>query len=274
MSRKYSKIAPTYRFVWGFTLIELLVTVAILSLLFAILFPALHKARALANRIVCQSNLKQITLAWHMYFDNNDGLFYRGGNHNYDFGGWQGNVPGNALHRPLNSYLNLPLEMEQSDGAEVFRCPADVGSESNPEMAYLRWGNSYQTNLILVEYGLPAESWVPEPHRLINEEINKHLRDLQFTRVSNPSLILFIGDRYWVTQWESLWTRSAGKDWHGKCHHYNIAFLDGHVDHVGIYKGLYVGSKYRVQPFKEVDSVARELQKPLPCPRCGQPYEE
>ena len=62
----------------GFTLVELLVVIAIIALLMSILMPALNIARELGRRIVCMGNLKQLSFAWVIYADENDGDFVNG----------------------------------------------------------------------------------------------------------------------------------------------------------------------------------------------------
>jgi len=56
----------------AFTLIELLVVIAVIALLLALLIPVLRSAKEQGQRAVCLSNLRQLTLAWIMYAEDND----------------------------------------------------------------------------------------------------------------------------------------------------------------------------------------------------------
>lgn len=62
----------------AFTLIELLVVIAIIAVLMAILLPSLRRVKDQARTIACQGNLKQWSLAFRMYANDNDGYFPTG----------------------------------------------------------------------------------------------------------------------------------------------------------------------------------------------------
>jgi len=117
-------------FLTGFTLIELLVVIAVIALFLAILIPVLRSAKERAQRTVCMSNLKQLTLAWVAYADDNDGKLVWAGGSYIDEGGrrwesWLGKAFG------VNPDWTRPFFEDPDKGAlwpylqdiDVYRCP-------------------------------------------------------------------------------------------------------------------------------------------------------
>lgn len=107
----------------AFTLIELLVVIAIIAILAAILFPVFSRARDNARRSSCQSNLKQMGLAFMQYSQDYDESLPCGKKQGSEFrgNGWAGQVA------PYTKSI------------EVFRCPSDPTERSgamNPLLSY------------------------------------------------------------------------------------------------------------------------------------------
>lgn len=117
----------------GFTLIELLVSISIMAALMSMLLPSLNRAREQGQRVVCQSNMRQLSLAWYMYaYDNSDRLcsadtLWNNPGHNWVADGEVigGNNIGGTEDAIENGVLWWPYAGRSTD---LFKCKTD-GSE-------------------------------------------------------------------------------------------------------------------------------------------------
>lgn len=94
----------------GFTLIELLVVISIISLLVALLLPALSQARGVAQQTQCASNLRQVGMGRVVYSEDYQGVL----------GGWS-----KLWDSTLHTYLGQSSATEMR---ETLECPGrDAG---------------------------------------------------------------------------------------------------------------------------------------------------
>jgi len=115
----------------GFTLIELLVVMAILSILMALLLPAIQRAKDAARSGLCTGHLKQLGIAFAQYMNEYEGyMFNYGGVIEFNWGIPQGNqVMGwmDMLYpyvSPLLGGRERYPETCYSERTRVFRCDA------------------------------------------------------------------------------------------------------------------------------------------------------
>ena len=95
----------------GFTLVELLIVIAIIALLAAIVLPAVNRAVEIARRAVCLSNIRQMTIAWQMYAQDNKGHFCDPLSRQYSY------TNGVTLVNSSWSYLAPPTTVHAASGA-------------------------------------------------------------------------------------------------------------------------------------------------------------
>jgi len=233
----------------AFTLIELLVVIAIISVLAALLLPALRQAKATAKRTSCMNIMRQIGTILTMYGDD-----------------YQGRLPGVVsygvwvtLGQIDGSYRVLQSQYGMTD--KTVWCPAAADPKLLPKnitnvqqpwyggpggpLGYRGWGSGYISyNYIGGEATYPAVGWYvwhgwiasyfplfnvydaantigPTPNvRLIN---NASTRPLVWDFGYTPNGVA--GVRYWYTP-----PRSNHANDDGTGLGINVLFVDGHVE--------------------------------------------
>jgi hypothetical protein len=111
----------------AFTLIEFLVIIAIIAVLMAILMPGLRAAREHGQRAICLNNLRQLTTAWIMYADDNDGKLVNGRTKGDDpWVQWHEDFDEATLERAIHRSLLCRYCPDKG----LYKCPSGIPGEA------------------------------------------------------------------------------------------------------------------------------------------------
>ena len=220
----------------AFTLIELLVVIGIIAVLAGLLLPGLSRAKSKAQGIQCLSNLRQMSLSWMMYADDNDDKIPP--NNLRGAAAWQTWVRGWLDYQspvPDNTnivYLQTSHLWPYHKSLGIWRCPADKSTSRHSGRLYPRvrsismnnwlnadeaWENNRQFKVIrkipqMVDPP-PAKTWVLIDER--EDRINNgfFVVDMSGFRPNNPGNIRMV-------DWPASYHNKAG----------GITFADGHAE--------------------------------------------
>ena len=187
----------------GFTLIELLVVITIVSLLAALLIPAIGMVRRSARNTQCANNLRMLTIATHTYCTDNEGILP-----------YRDTLTGVNWYDRINEYVD---DTYKDSNRTAFSCPF-AASEVTNLLGQQWWGASYyqySMNQSLLAYH-PSETY----YLSWNDQYGPGLTSLSQTRTGQvlfaDGTIIRMGPgqaRYFYFEQSGNWVDWGGTPW-------------------------------------------------------------
>ncbi len=213
----------------SFTLVELLVVIAIISILSALLLPALRNARQSAINARCVSNVKQLTLMTLLYTNDNDYYLPVAITGSWSFGTWSSQLAPYAGIKKSSTQVDNP-HLDQGPACfyfipldSVFYCPvaAKGALGSNNGARY-----PYAMNHDLRQRGTVGLGQSPAAIRMKLDEFESS-KTFAFSECMFYSDIISRGTFYYGLFWDSMPDYGPSHDGRGL----PFSYLDGHAEY-------------------------------------------